>query len=344
MRDVQFPSPAASEDAVRLNALITGSWSTHIVVVCARLHLADALVAGPRTVSELAAHAHVHARSLHRLLRAASTLGLFVESAPGEFALTPLGRLLTREAPGSLKAWAVLRGEGWLARAWEHLEHSVRTGETAVPRVLGTSLWSFLEKEPEHARIFDDAMACVTEAFIGSVVSAYDFSSLRTVMDVGGGRGALVRAVLEANPHLRGIVFDRPDVAGRARSALAAHGLTDRCAVVTGDFFESVPAGADALLLKFILHDWEDAEAIRILTRCREALGPRGRVVIIEALIPEPGVPSLAPLLDMEVLVVGGRERTRGEYEGLLNASGLRLDRVIETASPWSLLEASPAA
>ncbi len=321
-----------------LDRMIVGSWVTQALYVAAETGIADALAAGPRTADELARETGTHADSLYRVLRALASIGVFRQDDEGRFSGTPLGRLLERDAPGSKRSLARMAGAEWY-RSWGALLSSVETGGAAFDRVYGKSFFRYLDANPDRWRIFDAAMTGVHDAETIPVLDAYDFSSFGTIVDVGGGNGLALAALLCRHPETRGILFDLPDVARRAREVVDGCGLSDRCTVEGGDFFVSVPPSADAYLLRHVLHDWDDPEAVSILDRCRKAMRPGGRVLVVETVIPPGNGPCFAKWLDLMMLVVGGRERTREQYADLFRSAGLRLARVVPTARDVSILE-----
>jgi hypothetical protein len=339
----QAPSPAEA-----LAHLVYLFRISRAAQVAAKLGLAGLMRDGPRAPADLAAETGTDPNALRRLLRALAGFGVFAEDAAGRFGLTSLAEPLRSDAPGgSLRDFAILLGEPESWRAWGALEHSVRTGRPAFEHVFGRPLFDYLAANPEPARLFDAAMASRSAQEAATFVAAYDLSDLEgTVVDVGGGRGTLLAAVLRANPALGGVLFDLPHVAEAAREALAAAGLAARCRIETGDFFERVPAGGAVYLLHRVIHDWDDARAGRILAHCRAAMPPRGgRLLLLEAVVPPGNTPHMAKLLDLLMLVwPGGRERDEAEYRALLAAAGFALAQIVPTASPAvSVIEAVPA-
>ncbi len=278
------------------------------------------------------------------MLRALAGLGLFAEEGEGRFRLTALGEPLRAGVPGSVRGYAVLVGEPMVWRSWGGILHSLRTGQPAFDHAFGAPLFEYLAAHPEEARVFDEAMTGRSAAEIAAVLAAYDFSGAGTVVDVGGGQGALLAAVLEADPRARGVLFDRPHVVAAARARLATAGLVPaRCHLVEGDFFGAVPPGGDLYVLKRIIHDWDDGRARSILRNCRAAVPEAGRLLLVELVVPPGDEPSDAKLLDLLMLVyAGGRERTEAEYRDLLASAGFGLTRVVPTASCVSVVEAVP--
>ncbi|WP_225812476.1 acetylserotonin O-methyltransferase [Streptomyces spinosus] len=334
----RLPAPA------RILNLLAGGWLAQAVSAVAELGVADALADGPRSVHDLAAATGTHAPSLHRLLRTAADAGLLEELDDQAFALTELGQALREDSPGSLRNFAIWTGLPAERHAWTGLADAVRTGRTAFPDVHGTSVWDYLGEHPDILTVFDKAMTEASRGIIAPVVAAYDFGAFRTVVDVGGGRGALLAAVLDANPGVSGTLYDRPEVVSQAEDTLRAAGVRDRVRLVGGDFFDTVPGGGDAYVLSNIIHDWDDELSRRILRNCRTALGDDGRVLLVEAVLLERPRPTpTVSLMDLDMLLVaGGKQRTAGEFEVLLEKSGLRLTRIVP-GGHCSVVEAVPA-
>ncbi|MFE1321132.1 methyltransferase [Kitasatospora phosalacinea] len=324
-------TPPPLPPSVRILQLATAGWTSQAVSAAAELGVADVLAEGPRTATEIAAAVGAHGPTLYRLLRATSDLGLFEEREGQVFALTPVGEALRADVPGSMRNFAVWTGLPAERDTWTDLVRSVRTGEPAFERVHGQSVWDHLRDRPEAFQVFDRAMTEASRQIIAPVVAAYDFGSFETVVDVGGGRGALLAAVLAANPGVRGVLFDQPDVIAEAGRPLKEAGVADRAELVPGDFFAAVPAGGDAYLLSNIIHDWDDDASERILGRIVEVLPPGGRVLLVEALLPSGLQPLLnVKLMDLDMLLLcGGRQRTEAEFAALLARVGLRLTRVV---------------
>jgi SAM-dependent methyltransferase len=326
-----------------LRQMLTGAWTAQCLYVAAKLELADRVKDGPRGSAELAAATGVNADALHRVLRALASVGVFAEDDRGRFGLTPLAACLRKDVPGSQWAMAVMMGEEHF-RAWAEVLASVRTGEPAFDRVYGRPIFDYLADHSEAARTFDAAMTGVHGAETAAMLDAYDFAGLGTLVDVGGGNGTLLVGTLQRNPGLRGVLFDRPHVVERARDNLRAAGLDGRCTVVGGDFFESVPGGGDAYLMRHIIHDWDDERSRVILRNCRRVVRPGGRLLLVETVIPPGNGASFAKFLDVNMLVIpGGRERTEAQYRDLLGAAGFRLTRVVPTRMEVDVIEAVPA-
>ena len=324
--------------------MVTGCWISQALYVAAKLGIADLLQEGPQSCTRLAEATQTHAGALYRVLRALASVGVFVEDEAGRFSLTPLAEPLRTDAPGSLRAFAIMLGEPEHWRAWEGVLHSVRTGQPAFDHVFGMPLFQYFLAHPEAAQIFDEAMTSRSSQENTAIVAAYDFAVAHTVVDVGGGQGTLLASILHAHSKARGVLFDLPHVIAPARTRMERAGQAARWEFVAGDFFAAVPPGGDLYLLKKVIHDWNDERAQLILTNCRKAISGTGRLLLIEPLIPPGNDASFNKLLDLLILVrnAGGRERTEREHQGLLASSGFNLSRVIPTRSDVSLIEAVP--
>ena len=330
--------------AAAMMGLITGYWISQAVGVVALLGVADQLTEGARGSDELAQAVGGDPQSLYRVLRLLASLGVFAEPTPGSFALTPLGETLRSDAPDSVRNFAITETMPGHWLPWGRLYETVRSGRPMAREALGMELFDWYAQNPEEAGFFNAAMGNLSALAASELVRVYDFSAVRTVADVGGAHGVLLGAVLRANPAARGILFDLPHVIATAENAVAAEGLSERCELVSGDFFEAVPEGADLHLLKQIVHDWDDERATRLLRNCHRALGPGGKVLLVEMVIPPENRPSPAQAMDLNMMVVlGGRERTEEEYRHLFQTAGFRLDRTIPTHSPFSVVEATRA-
>lgn len=338
------PSPA---QLTELRRLLTGYRVSQAIYVVAELGIADLLADGPREIDALASAAGAHAGALYRTLRFLAGVGLFAEVAPRHFALTPLGVGLRRDVPGSLRALGrnLMDQPRW--RAWGELLHSVRTGGIAFEQAYGMPWFEYLGGHPEIAARFNRAMTGETARSGDAIVRAYDFAGVGRLVDVGGGHGLLLATILRAHPAMRGVLFDLPAVVAGAAPVLAEAGVTDRCEGVGGDFFATVPPDGDAYLLRHIVHDWDDAQAVAILANCRRALPDAGKVLVIEQVIAPDYRRSLPTLeLDLQMLVMlGGQERTEAEYRALFAAAGLRLSAVVPLgdAGQFSVIEGVPA-
>jgi len=309
----------------------------------AKLGIADLLAGGARTSDELARDVGVQPRALYRLLRALTIVGLVSEAQEQRFSLTELGATLRSDVAGSMRAWVEFCGSPYYLEAWVHILHSIDTGRPAFDHVHGKPLFDYLVEHPEESRIFDDAMTSLTSNDAPEIVAAYDFARFKRLIDVGGGRGALLLEILRTHSSATGVLFDRPHVTGDVAERIADLGLADRCVVQSGDFFTEVPADGDAYLLKYILHDWDDTNCGRILSSCRRAIAPGGKLLAIEVVVPPVGVPGHSKLDDIEMMVLlGSQERTEEEYTALMERSGFRLTRIAPVNWLLSVLEADP--
>lgn len=322
-----------------LNQMIAGFWRTQAVYVAVRLRIPDLLAAGPRTADELADETGSHARSLFRLLRALASSGVFREDVDHRFSLTPLSDCLRRDAPNSMAGLSWMRGD-WQYRAWGDLLHNVQTGETAFNHVFGEPLFDFLRHTPENAAIFDQGMVGVHGRETEAMVAAFDFSDVEVLADIGGGNGSVLAAVLTKYPNLKAILFDRADVIDRARANLAHAGVADRVQFIAGDFFQSVPSGADAYFLRHIIHDWNNDQSRTILKNCRSVMPASGRLLLAEFVLPDGPEPFHGKWFDLAMMTVtGGQERTESEYRALLGECGFEWRRVVPTATELSVIE-----
>jgi SAM-dependent methyltransferase len=330
-----------------LYQMAIGHYVSRALHVAVKLGLADLLADGPRPASELAPKADADPAALRRVMRLLASVGVFDEAADGAFSLTPLGEALRGDVPGSARSMVQLFSGLGIQDAWKELEYCVRTGKPHF-RKNSPEGDAFSHFDDEQAKVFDDAMATFAPQASAAIAAAYDFSRFGTVMDVGGGNGAILIGLLRANPALRGVVFDRPQVAERARAKIAEAGLAERCSYAAGDFFESVPSGADAYLAKHVIHDWDDEQAATILRNVRRAVGPRGRLLIAEGVYPARIDRTLlsrgAAANDVNMLVVsGGRQRSEAEFRELYDAAGFELTAVVPTQGPGlALIEGVP--
>jgi O-methyltransferase domain/Dimerisation domain len=323
--------------------IISGFWISRAVYVIAKLGIPDLLKSGPKTAEELAAATKMHAPSLYRVLRALASVGV-VSSQGEQFALTPLSETLVTDAPGSLRWFTVSELGQEHYPAWGNLMHSVKTGEIAFDHFFGVDIWTYFQQNPDDAAVFNDSMTGVTAAANEEIMTKYDFSGFKKVVDIGGGHGGLITSILKKNSHVRGVLFDAPQVIEGARPKIEAAGLADRCETVSGDFFKSVPTGGDAYVMKWIIHDWDDQKAITILRNCRNEMKPNGKLILVDCVVPETTEPHFSKFIDLNMLVMtGGKERTKEEFEQLLADAGFKLLRVIPTDVPTSIVEAEPA-
>jgi len=321
--------------------LTAGKWVSQAIGVASELGIADLLKGAPRTAADIARSANASEDGVYRLLRALGSVGLFAETGGRRFRLTPLGRLLRADSPQALGGYARFTGHESTWRPWGELRHSVRTGEPAFDHVFGLPVFEYLARMPESAGVFDAAMTSISSFESKAVVRAYDFAGIKTLVDVAGGHGLMIATILKANKKMRGILFDLPHVTAGAAALLQSGGVADRCQIVSGDFFTSVPEGGDAYVMKHIIHDWDDERATQVLRNCHRAMQPGGKLLIVDAVIPRGNGAHFGKLLDLEMLVLTprGRERTQAEFWKLLKRSGFRPRRVVSTDTHLSVVE-----
>jgi hypothetical protein len=337
--EASFNIMSQANPAAQIGDIITGYWRAQAVYAAAKLGLADLLESGPQTVEALAAHTGTYPESLYRMLRALASIGVFVQRTDGRFETTPLARPLRSDAPDSQRAMAIMMGEEHF-QAWGDLLFSIRTGQKAFDRKFGEPIFSYLSSRPEQAAIFDAAMTSIHGRESAAMLDVYDFSHFGIVADIGGGNGSTMQAMLNRYPQLQGIVFDLPGVIERTTQNLNNWGLASRCRAVAGSFFESVPSGADAYILRHIIHDWTDEQCRQILRNCHRAMANDARLLIIECVIPPGNEPFFGKWLDLTMLVIpGGKERTRQEFSDLLQSAGFELTSINTTSSDVSVLE-----
>jgi hypothetical protein len=332
------PAPQPSAEMLRM---LNGFLTVQALHVAAFFGIADLLALGSKTVDELAVATRADRSSLHRLLRMLTGPGVFLEEADGRFAITPLGATLRSDRPDSVREWALFVGAPEMWAVWAGLRTSVMSGEASFPALHGAPMWEYIAARPSLGEAFNGWMTRQSRQHNSALVAAYDFSPFRLLVDVGGGQGSTLAAVLSAHPSLTGVLLDLPPVvAGTA--PLYEAGVADRCEVIGGDMLSAVPKGADAYLIKRVLMDWGDADSMTILRLCAGAMAEGGKVLVVEMLMPTGNDPSPAKTFDMLMLLnqPGGRIRTESEFRELFIGAGLRLSKVILTASPNSILEA----
>lgn len=336
--------PQGPPPSVLLHEVVDGLPRATTLHTITRLRVAEHLKAGPRPVSELAAKTGANEDALYRLLRALATLGIFAETKPRTFKLTPAADLLRPDAKGSMYDFLMFFADPFYLKVFGELMHSVRTGGTAVEKATGKAAFEYFEHDKAESEIFNNCMTAISRENAPLVLMAYDFSGIGTLVDVAGGHGFLLGSILAKYPKMRGVLFDLPHVVGGARSKLAAMGVVDRVQTMSGDFFQSVPAG-DAYIMKNIIHDWDDEKSIAILRSCARAMtSNNGKVLLVEMVIPPGNTPHPGKWLDLAMLVMpGGKERTKAEYAALFQRAGLKLKRVVPTLGPYSVVEAVKA-
>jgi hypothetical protein len=323
-----------------LMQMLFGALMQQSIRVAAKLGIADLLASQPQTAAELAAKTKTHAPSLYRVLRTLASAGIFAENADRTFELTPVAALLRSDVPNSMRDFAMMQGEAWNWRGAGEMMYTVKTGGTAQAKVHGMELFEFLGQHPEDEALFNRAMTSYSLAAVPAIVEAYDFSGAGRLADIGGGHGILLAGILKANPQTQGVLFDLPSVIAGADELLQKEGVRDRVELVSGDFFQSVPSGADVYIMKNIVHDWDDKQSMTMLQNIHSAMNKRGTVLLIELVVPEGNEPSPAKLVDIQMLItMSGKERTEAEYRQLLEASGFRLTRIVPTSSPMHIIE-----
>ncbi len=327
-----------------LSRLLFGKQLTASLAALARLGVADHMQSDFTPVEDLAAKVGAHAPSLYRVMRMLAAMGVFRQGPERTFALTPVGELLKSDAPGSMRYTAMMLGDEWTLRAYEHMVDCIRTGGDGITKAFGKHVFDLLAERPEQSETFQRAMTGGSAIAAGAVVGAYDFSGIKRLGDVGGGHGLLLAAILERNPEMQGVLFDLPEVVvGVPKERIAA--CNGRLTVESGSFFERVPEGCDAFIMKHIIHDWSDEHGRTILGHMRNALPSHGRVLLCELVVTDEPGPTPAKLLDIEMLVitVGGKERTEQEFSDLFASAGFRLNRIVPTGRPLCVIEAVPA-
>jgi len=324
-----------------LMQMIAGKMLTQAIHVAARLGIADLIVEKPRGARELAQAVGAQEHALYRLLRALASVGVFAENNGGLFELTPMAELLRSDMPNSLRDLAIFFGEDWHWNSWGQAIYSVKTGKTAFEHVHGVGVFPYMAEHPEAARVFDGAMTNLSSIATPAVVEAYDFSGVKKLVDVAGGHGKLLAGILKAYPQMSGVLFDAPQVIAGAGEQFIKEGVAGRVELMAGDFYETVPAGADCYIMKHIIHDWDDERCLKILNNIHRAMAVGGKLLIVEMVIPPGNEPHFGKLQDLEMLLLpGGLERTEAEFKSLVERARFRLTRIIPTESPLSVVEA----
>ncbi len=328
----------------KMFGLVTGYWQSQAIGAAARLGLADELAAGAKSALEVAAARGTEPAATARLLRVLAAIGLVAQPQPDTFRLTQLGETLRSNVPGSMRGFAIAQTTPGHWLPWGRIDEAIRTGRRATPAALGSEIWEYYASHPEEGVSFSEAMSGMSAMVAGELARSGLVPPGGVVVDVGGAHGLVLSTLLETDQSLTGILYELPGVIASARAEIEARGLAERCELLGGDFFESVPAG-DVYVLKNILHDWDDAQCVRVLTHCRQQMRPGGRAIIVEMVLPQGDALTPARLMDLNMLVMlPGRERGEAEYSALFSAAGLRLNVVRQTHSPYSLIEARAAA
>lgn len=323
----------------QLGRMITGYWISQAIYAAAKFGIADLLKEGPKSVDELAAATNTEPDLLYRLLRALASVGIFSEQPDRQFKLTPLAELLRSDIPMSQRSLALMMG-GDQYRAWGNLADTVQTGDNAYEKLFGKPIFERLSEQPEMARVFDDAMTGIHGRETQAMLDAYDFAGINVIADIGGGNGSTILAILEKHTHLKGILFDLPHVVERTRKNIESAGMLDRCQLIGGDFFETIPTNADAYLMRHIIHDWDDQKSLQILQNCHRVMSPGSKLLLVESVIPPGNEPFTSKLLDLTMMLIpGGKERTEEEYRELYDQAGYELTRIVPTRTEVSVIE-----
>jgi len=320
--------------------MATGYWVSQSLYVAAKLGIADLLKDGSKSCDQLASSAGVNAQLLYRLMRALASVGVFAEQEEGCFTLTPVAACLQSDVPGSMRALVIMWGEEYY-QAWRDILYTLRTGKSAFEHLYGMPLFQYYAQNPEAGKIFDRAMTSISSVENAAITASYDFSKFSKLVDVGGGNGSLISLILQNNPTMQGVLLDQGAVIAEAKNLIEVEGASKRRELVAGDFFESVPSGGNAYILKYILHNWNDERAIAILKNCHRAMVENGKILVIEQVIPPGNEPFLGKFLDLHMLVMfpGGCERTEDEYRALFEASGFQLTKTVPTKIELSVIE-----
>lgn len=321
--------------------MASGYWVSQALYVAAKIGIADLLKSGSKSCDELATATQVNAHALYRLMRGLASMGVFAEAEPGYFNLTPLAACLQSDVPGSMRAIVNMVG-GEYYQAWGNFLYSIQTGQSAFEDLYGMPLFQYFAQNPESEKMYDEAQKSGSRAAGAEILRRYDFSGISKLVDVGGGNGSLLSLILSANSTMQGVLFEQPSVIAGAKDVIEAQGVSERCELVAGDFFESVPSGGNAYILRYILHNYDEQRAIAILQNCHRAMAEDGKILVIEQVIPPGNEPFIGKLLDLHMLVLfpGGCERTEAEYRALFEASGFELTNIFPTQTNVSVLEA----
>ncbi|NER25239.1 MAG: methyltransferase [Symploca sp. SIO1B1] len=331
----------SSVPQIALLQMLMGNWVSQSIYAAAKLGIADYLQDGEKSYGELATATSTHEESLYRLLRLLASVGIFAEVAPGKFTMTPLADFLRSDVPGSLRDMAIMMSDHEHYSSWGNILYALQTGKSGFEGLFGMNVFEYYAQNPESATIFDRAMTSLCSIENTALSTDYDFSSTYSLVDVGGGQGSLLVSILQANPGITGILFDTLDVIERTKPHIATSGVSDRCQLVSGNFFESIPAGFDAYILKHIIHDWDDERALVILKQCHQAMADNGKVLVVEQVISPDNDPSMGKLMDVNMLVMcpGGKERSAEEFSALFIAAGFKLTKIVPIRGVVSIVE-----
>ena len=339
-----MPAPGQKPPAhIAIMQILNGAHVAGAVSCLAQLGIPDLVEAGPRSAEDLASQIGAHPRALYRLMRATASVGVLSEGPDGKFSETPMSAVLRSNGKPSLRDLAIMGGREWHGRGWAHLEYCVRTGDPAPNQLFGKHMFKYFEENPKEAQIFNGAMTSLSAIDSPAVAEAYSFDQIHSLVDVAGGHGLLLATIMARNPHLKGTLYEEAHVIKGAKDG-PLKPFVDRCSMVSGDMFSSVPAGADAYIMKHIIHDWPDELCLKILKACRSAVNSGGKLLVVDSVI-QPGDDfSPAKFLDLQMLIFpGGCERTEKQFRELFAAAGWRLTRILPTASVESVVEGVPA-
>ncbi len=337
------PQPQTPPAHVGILGIMNGVLVAGAVSCLARLGIPDLVEAAPKSAQELASQIGADPQALYRLMRATASVGVLSEGPDGKFSQTPMSAVLRSKATPSLRAFAIMTGREWHGRGWAHLEHCVRTGEPAMQQIYGAPIFEYLKQHPEEAQIFNDAMSDLSTIDSPAVAEAYNFEGIHSIVDIAGGHGLLLATILQRNPHLQGTLFEMPHVLDGARSG-PLKPVMERCTLASGDMFSSVPAGADAYIMKHIIHDWPDDRCIHLLKACRKGVNSGGKLLVVDSVILPGNDFSPGKFLDLQMMIFpSGCERTEKQFRDLFAGAGWRLNRIIPTAAPDSIVEGVPA-
>jgi hypothetical protein len=335
--------PQAPPAHVGMFQLLSGASITGVISCLAALGIPDLVENGPKSAEEIAKEIGSQPDTVYRLMRANASIGVLSEGADGKFSQTPLSAVLRSNAKPSLRAFATMHGAEWHGRGWAHLEYCVRTGKQAIEKIYGQPIFQFLEQNPDEGKVFNQAMSDLSSVDSPAIADAYDFGNIHSIVDVAGGHGHMLETILTRNPHLKGTLYDMASVVADAENG-ALKPLMGRCTIASGDMFAEVPAGADAYIMKHIMHDWPDDVCVKILKACRKAVNPGGKLLVVDHVIQPGNDFSPGKFLDIQMLIFpGGRERSEKQFSELFSAAGWKLSRVIPTRTPESIVEGVPA-
>lgn len=324
--------------------MMSGFWVSRGLYVAAKLGIADFLKDGEKSIEELAKATETNSNALFRVLRMLATVGVFEQTGEDRFAQTPLSETLLSDSPFSLRAGVIAEMGEVHYDSWGNIMHSVKTGEIAFDHKFGMNVWQYFETDPEKAQNFNQWMVNSSAAVSQPIVEAYNFAKHQKIVDVGGGLGSMISAILQANPEVSGVLFDAPSVIEKAEDYLNKTGVAERCETIGGDFFEAVPTGGDLYYMRWIIHDWDDDLSIKILKNIRQVIPENGRLLLLEAVVPDDNQPHFSKFMDLIMMTMtGGCERTAKQYTELLEKAGFKVKNVIPTNSFMSIVEAVPA-